>query len=352
MVTVTTPYREIWSSPQASGWSSVVVQNEQTTLVSVIIPAYNAINFLERAVDSVLSQTWANLEIVIINDSSEDETFDLARELASQDSRIRVLNNPHNLGISRTLNRGIDAARGDWIAPLDQDDLWLPKRLEKLLGFADEADVVSDDLLVTDKVNAYKLAEQKGYSFLVRHGLILKKPCVIDARKLVYYNLGMLKPLIRRSFLRQNRLEYDGRYKSTMDFHLYLRILVTGAKWIQIPEAYYVYHWHGQNKSADALALAKDVLESTEDLLQQAITREDEKVKAILYRRYREWQANEAFALLFHYMKERRGSDVLRVLAENPEYLFLSVQKVERAVRRRILWQVRRYLKKRGSPMV
>ena len=100
-------------------------------LVSVIMPAYNAEKYIEEAVSSVLSQTYKNWELLILDDCSSDCTAEIAEYFASLDTRIRLLRNPQNMGVAKTRNRGFDIAKGEWIALLDSDDVWHSDKLEK-----------------------------------------------------------------------------------------------------------------------------------------------------------------------------------------------------------------------------
>jgi glycosyltransferase involved in cell wall biosynthesis len=100
----------------------------EAPLVSVVIPAYNAERFLSETLASVRTQTYRNLEIIIVNDGSTDSTGAIAQQAARDDKRIRLIHQ-ENLGVARARNRGIAAANGDFIAPIDADDLWDPHNL-------------------------------------------------------------------------------------------------------------------------------------------------------------------------------------------------------------------------------
>ena len=102
-------------------------------LVSVLLPCHNAAGFLSEALDSVLTQTHDELEVVAVDDGSQDATLDLLREAAAGDERIRVFGNPENKGIIRTLNRAVAEASGEFVARMDADDLLAPDRIEHQL---------------------------------------------------------------------------------------------------------------------------------------------------------------------------------------------------------------------------
>jgi glycosyltransferase involved in cell wall biosynthesis len=102
-------------------------------LVSVVIPAHNAAPYLRRTVESVLAQTHSELEVLVIDDGSEDATSVIAWGLARQDGRI-VLRRQEKAGVAAARNHGIREARGDFIATLDADDLWQPTKIEKQLA--------------------------------------------------------------------------------------------------------------------------------------------------------------------------------------------------------------------------
>jgi glycosyltransferase involved in cell wall biosynthesis len=97
------------------------------------MPVFNAARYLGAAVDSMLSQTFADFEFVIIDDGSTDGSYGILEEYAAKDLRIRLFRNETNRGIVFSLNRGLQECRGDYIARMDADDICLPDRLEKQL---------------------------------------------------------------------------------------------------------------------------------------------------------------------------------------------------------------------------
>ena len=118
-------------------------QNEKT-LVSVIMPAYNVSQFVKEAIMSVLEQTMTNWELIVIDDCSKDNTVEIVQQLAEKDSRIRLIKNDINMMVSKTRNRGIEISQGKYIAFLDSDDYWKPNFLERMISCIEEtnADIV------------------------------------------------------------------------------------------------------------------------------------------------------------------------------------------------------------------
>ncbi len=110
----------------------------KTPRVSVILPSYNGSRFLSRAVMSVQAQDFTDWELIIVDDGSIDATLEIAQECARADTRIRVVSHEKNQGIQKSLNRGLREARGEYIARIDDDDLWLsPLKLSRQVAFFD-----------------------------------------------------------------------------------------------------------------------------------------------------------------------------------------------------------------------
>ncbi|WP_293132070.1 glycosyltransferase family 2 protein [Microcoleus sp. bin38.metabat.b11b12b14.051] len=104
--------------------------NLNQPLISVIIPAYNAEEFIAKTLDSVLSQTYQNIEILVVNDGSTDTTAEIVESFAQKDRRI-ILLQQSNAGVAAARNLAIQKSQGEYIAPIDADDIWYPQNLEK-----------------------------------------------------------------------------------------------------------------------------------------------------------------------------------------------------------------------------
>lgn len=148
-------------------------------LVSVIMPAYNAETYVEEAIGSVLKQTLRDWELFVIDDCSSDGTYTKAEEIARGDSRISVLRNEVNSGVAKTRNRGIELARGAYIAFLDSDDVWHPEKLQRQLekmaetnaeiGYCSYAIIDADGKKAK---NDYLVPEKMGYEDILKENAI------------------------------------------------------------------------------------------------------------------------------------------------------------------------------------
>ena len=111
---------------------------EQTPLISVIMPLYNAERFVGESIENVLRQTVGDFELIVIDDASTDASAEIARAYAAKDDRIVLMHNELNSGAARTRNRALDAARGKFITFMDADDLCSPERFAKQLAFFEQ----------------------------------------------------------------------------------------------------------------------------------------------------------------------------------------------------------------------
>ena len=102
-------------------------------LVSIIMPSWNTENYIAESIQSVIDQTYKNWELIIVDDCSTDNTDEVVR--AFNDQRIKYLKNEKNSGAALTRNRALKEARGEWIAFLDSDELWVPEKLEHQINF-------------------------------------------------------------------------------------------------------------------------------------------------------------------------------------------------------------------------
>lgn len=216
----------------------------QRELISVIMPAYNAKKTLPMAVRSVLAQSWKNLELIIIDDCSTDETASLAQSFSQADPRVRVLRNETNSGASITRHNGVAAARGQWLAFLDSDDAWAETKLEKQMAVQKQRDA---DLVFTG--SAFMDSESNAKSWT------LHVPDTIHYRKLLKQNLISNSSVVVRKD-RYVECEYLGEGLHE-DFVCWMRMLRGGALACGIDEPLLIYRLSPNSKSGNKLKAAK-----------------------------------------------------------------------------------------------
>ncbi len=213
--------------------------------VSVIIPAFNVASCISTAIHSALSQTLAPLEIIVVDDASTDATGSIVADIAKDHRSGRLIQMPQNRGAAAARNVGLDHCSSDWIAILDSDDRYLPRRLEYLVAAAEEAglDLAADnfynyDAFADQMVGVAIPPEMIGTCLpLDRYAFV--RNCMTNMAGAT--DLGLLKPILRRSFVEQVGLRYREDVRHGEDFIFYLTALVHRAKFAVFPGAYYVY---------------------------------------------------------------------------------------------------------------
>lgn len=183
--------------------------------VSVIMGIKNGERFLRESVESIVAQTFNDFEFIIIDDGSTDRTAEILKEFSQKDSRVKIITNPQNLGLTKSLNIGIRAASGEYIARMDADDIAMPERFEKQVKFLDEN---SGHTLVGSWA---QVIDEKGSD--VRE---LKYPTADTELKKTLIKLNPFihaSIMMRRSALDQTGL-YDEAWRYGQDYELYFRI--------------------------------------------------------------------------------------------------------------------------------
>ena len=204
--------------------------------------AYNAEKTIKYAVDSVLSQSFQNWELLIIDDASSDHTRDILN--CYKDSRIKIIENNENLGVSRTRKVGADIAQGEWIAVLDSDDMWRSDKLEKQIELAKKT---KGKLFFTASTFMDDSGNQINY--------ILHVPAVLTYRQLLKQNL------ISNSSVMVNKELYRKYYaigdKMHEDYAIWLKITKEGIHAFGIDEPLLIYRLTESSKSSNKVKAAK-----------------------------------------------------------------------------------------------
>ena len=212
--------------------------------VSIIMAAYNAEKTIRQAIESVLAQTYSDFELLIVNDCSKDQTQAIVEEYSQRDARVRLIVNPHNMGVSLTRMNGLNAATGEWIAVLDSDDAWMPEKLEKQMVLQKRTGAV---LLYT------------GSQFMDGDGnkidWVLNVPEKVDYRTLLKQNiLSNSSSLCRKDLYKKHYAIGDGMHE---DFALWLSILKNGEVAYGVNEPLLIYRISTNSKSGNKIKAAK-----------------------------------------------------------------------------------------------
>lgn len=214
--------------------------------VSVVMANFQAGEKIVPALRSVLDQSMGDLEVIVCDDASGDNSMALVRSIMETDPRIRLSHSNINRGPAHCRNRALAMARGNWIAVVDSDDIIHPERFERLLAVADaqDADIVADDLLLFHEDGSpprLMLGDDAPASFLVSPERWVMAG--MDGSPA----LGYLKPLIKARLL-QN-LRYDESLRIGEDYDFVLRLLLAGARMMVVPEPFYLYRRHSASIS-------------------------------------------------------------------------------------------------------
>jgi len=174
--------------------------------VSVVIPTYNRAEFLKRAIESVFKQTFQDFELIIVDDGSTDKTKEVVNSFWSD--KIKYIYQENSGGAARPKNTGIKVATGEYIAILDDDDEWLPEKLEKQVRFLDEhpeIDIVGCNYLINGK-KEYRIPEYKDVLKRILETDDMGTGSIMVYRRKVFDNVGLFDENLRSSQDKEMRI--------------------------------------------------------------------------------------------------------------------------------------------------
>jgi glycosyltransferase involved in cell wall biosynthesis len=193
-------------------------------IVSVIVPAYNAEKTIEKCLDSLLNQTLKNIEIIVINDCSKDNTLKILKKYKN---KIKLLDNKKNLGPAGSRNRGLDAATGDYIGFVDSDD-WVALNMFELMSSKMDDEV---DLVACSRINVSKNGEKK----------IINTNKDTDAKAFTKTSNYNCDKLFKRSIIEKHKLRMPEQYSYAEDFAFGIRYKYYANKMCILEEPLYYY---------------------------------------------------------------------------------------------------------------
>lgn len=168
-------------------------QKDSGPLVSIITPSYNSAAFIKETIASVLAQSYPHWEMIIVDDKSKDDTVHLIKQYVERDPRIQLICLTQNLGAACARNIAINRAKGDYIAFLDSDDLWLPTKLEEQVAFMKKGNI-------SFSFTSYSLISEEGNQMEIE----VTAPKIVDYKYLIgNTTIGCLTVMLDRQQIKQ-----------------------------------------------------------------------------------------------------------------------------------------------------
>jgi len=213
------------------------VVDQAVPLISVVLPVYNGEQYLAEAIDSILVQTFANFELIIIDDGSTDNSLAILKQYQNLDSRIRLIAR-ENRNLATTLNDLIDLARGEWVARMDQDDIALPHRFERQLQCLEQtgADICGS------WIKFFGTADKR----------IIKQPQTDQAIKMqLLFGAPFAHPTVMMKTDLVKQLRYDKAWEKAEDYDLWERAALAGWQMTNVQEVLLLYRHHATQISTN-----------------------------------------------------------------------------------------------------
>lgn len=306
--------------------------------VSVLIPAHNAAEYVGNAVRSALGQSLRDLEVIVIDDASTDDTATAAVRAAGKDPRFVLLRCSVNVGPGPARNCGLERATGEWIAPLDADDTFAPERLQNLIQLAEErnADLMADNLAISTTRGAADGFHAICAAFMSRTNAISAADFIaMDRPSKGTQAAGFLKPIMRSGFLRANQIRYDERFRNAEDFHFYVRTLLHGARCFVCPQAWYRYWFRSDSQCrGDEAAYPLQLIAGNDDLLQHALRLDDGAAARELRKRRRDIDYWIPYSSFVAALKSKNRAQAVRSFCMLPSRTYALRKLWEAALRR------------------
>ena len=303
-----------------------------TPQASIIIPAYNAESSIAETIQSVLRQTEASLEIIVIDDGSSDATAAVVTKLAEAEPRLSLAQLPRNRGPAAARNEGIGLANGTWVGFVDAGDWISPLRVSELIaaGERERVEVVYDNQFFTRGAaeGAWRTLftpPETAFQRLTAGDLIRN-----DTIGRVG-NFGLLKPLVRRDFLTQHQLRFPERLRLGEDFCFHMRCYAAGARAILISKPSYHYHYHASGTSLSAthdLAALEAMIAEYRAIEQTFQAHGEAEVVGLLERKIAETEVFIAYKRVLESLRSLRPLEAVGRLVNQPAVAAVLLRRV------------------------
>ena len=209
--------------------------------VTVVVPVYNSASTLRRCLQSARRQTISDIEIIVADDGSTDESGAIAEEIAVADPRIRVIRISPNGGKPAAMNRMIAEANGEWVAVLDADDAYADDRLQLLIEAAERhgTEMAADNLVYVDGGADQVVRTAFGADSAER--VITKRDLLRNSDSYAGFDFGILKPVMRRQFLIDQGLSYFEATRLAEDFYYLMNFFLAEGRGVLVAKP--LYFW-------------------------------------------------------------------------------------------------------------
>lgn len=210
--------------------------------ITVSIPVYNVKDYLHQCVDSILSQTLQDIEVILVDDGSTDGSENICEAYACQDKRVRVFHKP-NGGLASARQVGLENARGEYYIVCDSDDYVEPNMLEELYNMAMRHDV---DMVVCDFFLNYPNGKQKKVS---HNGVIFERLYLIGEAIGANLNANGWNKLVKTEFYKKHDISYEREICMGEDLLIFLKLLLHPITIAYLPKAFYHYRRDRNNNT-------------------------------------------------------------------------------------------------------
>ncbi|MFV2053310.1 glycosyltransferase family 2 protein [Aliiroseovarius sp. YM-037] len=302
--------------------------------VSVIMANYNGAAHIGAAISSVLVQSMPDLELIVSDDGSSDESVAIVERMMKRDPRLRLVEATANGGPAAARNRALDVAIGEWIAIVDADDILHPQRFERLIEAAHDMNYtgVADDLIYFRETPGYRPETLLGQQF-PKGSFEVTAAQMVDTQNGSQPPFGYLKPILRRDHLEALRYREDIRIGE--DHDLYLRFLLNGGRLRVLRQSYYLYRRHGQSVSHRFTPDDVEGMIRVQDDLKQGYPDMDHELTALMESRARLLNKSLAYEKVVQDLKNRRYTGALAKLGRKPTLTAKLARSVKEHVAKR-----------------
>lgn len=244
-----------------------IVSKSSSPLISVLMPVYNSEKYLAAAIESILNQTLKDFEFWIINDGSQDISYDIIENYAVRDKRIKTLHLQKNSGIAVALNKGLQKAKSKYIARMDADDISLLQRFAKQITFMEANPAI--DMCGTAVQTFDEKKKGDVWQPPLRHKEIL-------AHNVFTPSFSHPTVMIRSSVIKQHRIRYDESFVPAEDYELWIR-MQNLCVMANIPEVLLEYRVSAESTSAKSFSKQRQI----SNQVQKKLLEEQLKIKLL-----------------------------------------------------------------------